>query len=607
MNTVSLHVDSVVNALGWTLLHFLWQGAAIAAAYAILSLAFKGCRANVRYNLGVLALFLMLLTPVLTFLSIFQLPVVQTGLGEPLLSFSVQAAGAQSTSWLGGLGLWFDLLTPWAVAGWLAGVALMSRKLFKEWSQVKQLVRHNVKPLPANWQRVADSLHRLFGIRVVVRVLESGNASVPMVLGWLKPVILVPSSAILGLSQQQLEMLLAHEFAHIRRMDYLVNLLQIFVETLLFYHPAIRWLSARVRHERELCCDELVVELKGDSLVYARALAGMEELRSLRPSPSIGMAASGGHLLTRISRLSAAPVPQKGVLHWIVGLAVMTTGLGMFAATHVTLVTVGEPGTPIEVTAPAKVSTVPLPETPVPPTTELTSIAPPLATLRVESADVDRPQEPVNEVPAVPVEPVPQEPDSVPITPTRMGDVDRPAVPAANRAVRPPLPNDGSAGDEQPPAETPASIPEAIAPQSTASPTTEVTSVDDPVITGGWMLSGKQPKFPRKARLRGTEGWVTVRYTIDRDGRVRDARTLESSNGRIFSKTVHRALATWQFEPFRQDGKVVEQTVTRTIQFRIDPDAKIISGCVLATGSRLCKTKRNADIRQDRLYQARAN
>ena len=329
MNTVSLHVDSVVNALGWTLLHFLWQGAAIAAAYAILSAAFKGCRANVRYNLGVLALFFILLTPVLTFLSIFQLPVVQTGLGEPLLSFSVQTAGAQSTSWLGGLGLWFDLLTPWAVAGWLAGVALMSRKLFKEWSQVKQLVRHNVKPLPANWQRVADSLHRLFGIRVVVRVLESGKASVPMVLGWLKPVILVPSSAILGLSQQQLEMLLAHEFAHIRRMDYLVNLLQIFVETLLFYHPAIRWLSARVRHERELCCDELVVELKGDSLVYARALAGMEELRSLRPSPSIGMAASGGHLLTRISRLSAAPVPQKGVLHWIVGLAVMGQNLAL--------------------------------------------------------------------------------------------------------------------------------------------------------------------------------------------------------------------------------------------------------------------------------------
>lgn len=120
-------------------------------------------------------------------------------------------------------------------------------------------------------------------------------------------------------------------------------------------------------------------------------------------------------------------------------------------------------------------------------------------------------------------------------------------------------------------------------------------------------MSGKQPRFPRKARLRGTEGWVTVRYTIDRDGRVRDARTLASSNGRIFSKTVHRALATWQFEPFRRDGKVVEQSATRTIQFRIDPDAKIVSGCVMATGSRLCKRKRNPDIGEDRLYQAKAN
>ena len=605
MNTLGFHFDSVVNALGWTLLHFLWQGAAIAAVYAMLSMAFKASRANVRYNLGVLALFLMLLMPVLTFLSIYQVPIAQSGLVDPLLSFSVQAAGAQPTGWLGELGVWFDLLTPWAVACWLAGVALTSRKLFREWSQLKQLVRHNVKPLPANWQRVADSLHRLFGIRVVVRVLESGKASVPMVLGWLKPVILVPSSAILGLSQQQLEMLLAHEFAHIRRLDYLVNLLQIFVETMLFYHPAIRWLSARVRHERELCCDELVVELKGDSLVYARALAGMEELRSL--TPSISLAASGGQLLTRISRLSVAPVPQKGILHWIVGLAVMATGLGMFGATHFALVTVGESGTPVEITAPSEVSSVALPVTPVPSPTDSTNVAPApeLATLRLESPDAGMPKESMSAASPVSVELVPQDPESVSVAPTRIGGLVTPVAPAATREDRPASP--GASTREAPPAEIPANIPETIAPQPTASATTEDPSVDGPVVTGGRLLSGKQPRFPRKARLRGTEGWVTVRYTIDRDGRVRDARTLESSNGRIFSKTVHKALATWQFEPFRQDGKVVEHSVTRTIQFRIDPDAKIVSGCVMATGSRLCKTRRDPDISKDRLYQAKAN
>lgn len=609
MNAVSLYVDSVVNALGWTLLHFLWQGAAIAALYAILCAAFNASKAKLRYNLGVLALFLMLLMPALTFLSIYQLPVAQ---GEPLLSFSVQAAGTQATawlatSWLAELGVWFDLLIPWAVAGWLAGVALMSRRLFKEWRQLKQLVRHNVNPLPANWQRVADSLHRLFGIRVVVRVLESGRASVPIVLGWLKPVILVPSSAILGLSQQQLEMLLAHEFAHIRRMDYLINLVQIFVETVLFYHPAVRWLSRRVRHERELCCDELVVELKGDSLVYAQALAGMEELRSL--TPSIGMAASGGQLLTRIHRLSAAPVPQKGVLHWVVGLAVMASGVGMFAATRSALVTVGERGATVELTAPAEVSSFPLAEKPVAQPMDSTNEAPPrqLASIRVDSPAVERPKEWMSEAPVVSVELVPQNPDPAPLTPVRMGGVDTPAVPAARQSDRTALPDSLAASAALPLAAKPASIPGAVRPEPISTPAAEDSSAGGPVVTGGRLLSGKQPRFPRKARLRGTEGWVTVRYTIDRNGRVRNAKTLDSSNGRIFNKTVHRALGTWQFEPFRQDGKVIERSVTRTIQFRIDPDAKIASGCVVVTGSRLCKAKRDPDIGADRLYQAKAN
>ncbi len=608
MNTVGLHVDSVVNALGWTLLHFLWQGAAIAAVYAVLCVAFNAGKAKLRYNLGVLALFLMLLMPALTFLSIYQLPAAQ---GEPLLSFSVQAAGTRATgwlatSWLAELGVWFDLLIPWAVAGWLAGVALMSRRLFKEWRQVKQLVRHNVKPLPANWQRVADSLHRLFGIRVVVRVLESGRASVPIVLGWLKPVILVPSSAILGLSQPQLEMLLAHEFAHIRRMDYLINLLQIFVETVLFYHPAVRWLSRRVRHERELCCDELVVELMGDSLVYAQALAGMEELRSL--TPSIGMAASGGQLLTRIHRLSAAPVPQKGVLHWVVGLAVMASGVGMFAATRSALVTVGERGATVELTATAEVSSLPLPEKPVAEPMDSTNEAPPrqLASIRVDSPGVERPKEWMSEAPVVSVELVPQSPDPAPVTPVRVGGVDTRAVPAARQSGRAVLP-DSFASAAPLLAAKHAGIPGAVTPEPIRTHAAKDSSAGGPVFTGGRLLTGKQPRFPRKARLRGTEGWVTVRYTIDRNGRVRDAQTLKSSNGRIFNKAVHRALATWKFEPFRQDGKVVERSVTRTIQFRIDPDAKIASGCVVVTGSRLCKAKRDLDIDADRLYQAKAN
>ncbi|MCZ6561022.1 MAG: M56 family metallopeptidase [Gammaproteobacteria bacterium] len=606
MNGAGLFVNSVVNALGWTLLHFVWQGVIIAVVYAFLSVTLKASKANIRYNLGVVALFLMLLVPVLTFLSVFQAPFPQTGSSDPLGSISVLATGMVSaygvaTPWFGELGLWFDVLAPWAVAGWLAGVTVMSRKLYREWRQVRQLVRDKVRPLPARWQQVADSLHQLFGIRVIVRVLESGMTSVPMVLGWLKPVVLIPSSALLGLSSQQLEMLLAHEFAHIRRMDYLINLLQIFVETVLFYHPAVRWLSSQVRHERELCCDELVVELKGDSLAYARALAEMEELRSL--IPSIGMAASGGQLLTRINRLSAVPLPQKGVLHWMVGFLVMAAGLGMFTMTHYALTTASEPDVPVAVAAPVAMSPV---SAPAPALTE------PAASNAgfsgpVAATETVGPQVVESEVPAVPDEIVPTVSAATRVAPVRAGGMDLPAVPKASQEEPPAqteiVPAAASAGT--PEAAAPIDLPPA--PELAVPSAAEQAPIDLQQVSGGRLLSGKQPKFPRKARLRGTEGWVRVAYTVDRNGRVHDIYDLESLNGRIFSKAVHKAIATWRFEPFMQDGELVEQSVVRTIQFSIDPNAEIVSGCVFATGTRLCRDRRHTDTREHRLYQAKAS
>ncbi len=138
-------------------------------------------------------------------------------------------------------------------------------------------------------------------------VFESALTAVPTLVGWLAPVILLPASAISGLTAEQLEAILAHELAHVRRHDYLVNLLQTLVETLLFYHPAVWWLSRKIRQERELCCDDIAVELCGDRIAYARALATLEERRM--DQPSWVMAASGGVLANRIRRVLGRPQP----------------------------------------------------------------------------------------------------------------------------------------------------------------------------------------------------------------------------------------------------------------------------------------------------------
>jgi len=139
------------------------------------------------------------------------------------------------------------------------------------------------------------------GVRVRIRLLVTAKVAVPCVVGWLKPVILLPPAALTGLSTLQLEMVLAHELSHIRRHDYLVNLIQVGVETLLFYHPVVRWVSRDARRERELCCDDSAVHACGDALHYAHALTDLAALRGGDVSPAMGV--TGGDLAMRVERL----------------------------------------------------------------------------------------------------------------------------------------------------------------------------------------------------------------------------------------------------------------------------------------------------------------
>ena len=161
-----------------------------------------------------------------------------------------------------------------------------------------------------------------------VRVLISAVADCPSVVGWIKPVVLLPAATVLGLTPQQLEAVLAHELAHILRYDYLLNMLQTVVETLLFYHPAVWWASARIRQERELCCDDLAVDSCGDALCYARALTRLERLRVTTPRLALGSA--GGPLLYRIQRLAGDTGWQRGPSK-LPGILALSLGLVCFA------------------------------------------------------------------------------------------------------------------------------------------------------------------------------------------------------------------------------------------------------------------------------------
>ncbi|MFY9821211.1 MAG: M56 family metallopeptidase [Thermoanaerobaculia bacterium] len=338
--TETLMANPAVQAIAWALIHFLWQGAlAGLAAAGILSLL-KKRSANSRYIVAAGALLLMLALPVATAIRLTSSQATAFA-GSPLPGqTSPSSPGVGGREGAGeegrgdeGLSAVLPSALPWIFGLWLAGVVLLSAYHLGGFRQTRRLARTG-QPLGGDLETTVRSLASRLGIARAVELLESAAVPVPAVIGWLRPVILVPASALAGLSPQQLEAVLAHELAHVRRHDYLINLLQAAVETLLFYHPAVWWVSSQVRRERENCCDDLAVAVCGDRLGYARALADLEGLRV--PSPRLAVAADGGSLLDRVRRLVGAPAPRprRSWLAGVVALSLLPAGL-TFNVSHV--------------------------------------------------------------------------------------------------------------------------------------------------------------------------------------------------------------------------------------------------------------------------------
>ncbi|HLM57417.1 MAG TPA: M56 family metallopeptidase, partial [Pyrinomonadaceae bacterium] len=307
-----LQAQPLAHALGRAILHSLWQGAAVAGLLAAALSLLRGRGANVRYALSCAALALMLLLPAATVWQVSGAAQESLAAEESATTGAKQAgksgpdggavhaderaaveSRASSTRRADAFGI--KSLLPWLSLVWLTGVAVLLARMLGGLVYARRLRRRGVSPVGEFWQERARDISRRLGLARAVRVLESTLVQVPTAVGWLRPVVLLPASALVGLTPQQLETILAHELAHIRRHDYLLNLLQIVAETLLFYHPAAWWVSRRVRAEREHVCDDLAVRVcGGDALAYARALTRMERLRRA-PAPQVALAADGGN------------------------------------------------------------------------------------------------------------------------------------------------------------------------------------------------------------------------------------------------------------------------------------------------------------------------
>ncbi|HZQ47007.1 MAG TPA: M56 family metallopeptidase, partial [Verrucomicrobiae bacterium] len=322
-------MNPLIECLGWTLVHFLWQGLAIALLLAIGLGLLRQRPPNHRYLAGCAALLLMAIAPGITFYFIEQrlqsspAPAVEPASSVPdSIESKLHSASpglkviftAKPVTGRPSFTERLEMFLPWLVVGWSVGVLALSCRLLAGWLQVRRMQRRAIETLAEPWHLKLAELAQRLSISRPVRLFKSAMVEVPTVIGWLRPVILLPASCLAGLTPTQLESILAHELAHIRRHDYLVNMLQSILETLLFYHPAVWWVSRCVREERENCCDDIAVKICGDPVAYARALATLEEMRPA--SAQLALAASGAPLLQRIQRLLGKSARRTSLPAW---------------------------------------------------------------------------------------------------------------------------------------------------------------------------------------------------------------------------------------------------------------------------------------------------
>ena len=324
MNAILL--NPVLCRLGLTLLHALWEGALIGLmAWAGLALLrHRGPR--IQYRWACTGLAAMVLAPLLTFAGL--------GSGDRAPAVASGMAGLWATPIPAGGGIGLPHLgqaLPWFALAWALGAALMLLRLGGGLWWLDRVYLAQARPAPPEWEAALQRLARRMGLPRRVRLRASDRADSPLALGWLRPVILVPASAFLALSTESLEAVLAHELAHLRRGDYLANLLQTLAEALLFFHPAAWWLSRQIREAREQCCDDAAAGLLGDPLPLAQGLAALAALQRPLPSdPDPALAAARGDLMYRITRLFQ---PQPTPAPFLRGLPILLVGASLFGAT----------------------------------------------------------------------------------------------------------------------------------------------------------------------------------------------------------------------------------------------------------------------------------
>ncbi|PXX47186.1 M56 family metallopeptidase [Undibacterium pigrum] len=304
-----------VNALGRALLHFIWQGSLVALILALL-LSFIGIsRIRARYLVSYSALIVCMGIFVREFcLHAF---ISSSARIAPTLNQAIASQVSISND-ISSLSSWLEMHMAMIVIVWLSCVILLALRTCAGLLWIGGFTESNRCEAHPLWQAHVNRMAEQFHIqgKVLLRVVDDLRS--PMVVGVFHPMVLMPAAMLTGMPIDLLKMLLAHEMAHIKRHDYLLNLIQTFIEIVLFYHPAVWWMSKQIRNSREEIADDLAARVTGEPRRLALALSELANFQF--STPQLAQAAHGGNLMSRIKRLVK---PEASNLNWKAAVAVL--------------------------------------------------------------------------------------------------------------------------------------------------------------------------------------------------------------------------------------------------------------------------------------------
>lgn len=286
--------NPAVSALGWTLLHSLWQATGLAALLWLVSRSSDNAR--LRYGLAYSTMMVQLALSIFTFGWTYEPAIAQSTIPGSVEMFAVFTAPEQGVSHWNA-----ERLMGWVVVFWLVGLSIGSVRMGIAFGRVRRMQRMATRAVPADFRQRVAALAQRLGFHGKLRIGISDQIGGPALLGHLKPMLIFPVAIVNQLSPEQAEAVILHELAHLTRQDHWWNLLQCVVDVLFYYHPVMWWISARIREEREHCCDDLVLAHGPGGLPYAKALLYFEQQHTT-PATAVALTNSPGGLLGRVQR-----------------------------------------------------------------------------------------------------------------------------------------------------------------------------------------------------------------------------------------------------------------------------------------------------------------